>query len=182
MEAFTLVLDPGYKPIDRIPWQRAFTLIFLGKVDVVEEYEDHEVKSVSFSYKVPSIVRWLGRIRKTRRAIKFSRENVYARDRGKCQYCAMKITRATFTYDHVLPKSRGGLTEWTNVVCACMDCNQKKRDRTPQEAGMKLQNLPEKPKKLPETATFTLTWRKGDPDVWRQWLTSIAYWNSELDE
>lgn len=178
----TLVLDRSYIPVERVSWQRAITLYFQGKVEIVEEYEDREIRSVTFSFKVPSVVRFLKALRGKRRAIKFSRENVYTRDKGSCQYCGDKVTRAEFTYDHVLPKSRGGKTEWTNIVCACFDCNKKKSHKTPAEAGMKLRSVPERPKKLPDSFKLTLTWRPGDPDTWKQWLASVAYWHGELDE
>lgn len=178
----TLALDLSYQPLHRISVQRAITLFFLGKVEIVEEYADREMRSVTLSIKWPSVVRYLRAMRGKRKAIKFSRENVFMRDKGKCQYCARKITRAEFTYDHVLPRSRGGKTEWTNVVCSCVSCNQKKSHRTPEEAKMRLLSVPERPKKLPDAVNITLTWRPGDPDTWKQWLASVAYWHTELEE
>ena len=83
----TLVLNPGYEPVARVPWQRAITLLFLGKVEIVEEYEDREIRSVTVDFKMPSIVRLLRALRGATQGITFSRENVYARDGGRCQYC-----------------------------------------------------------------------------------------------
>lgn len=176
----TLVLDPSYMPVARVHWQRAVTLFFMGKVEIVEEYEDKEIKSVTFSIKMPSVVRFLKAIRGKKKAIKFSRENVYARDNGQCQYCASKITRAEATYDHVTPRAQGGQTNWENIVIACVPCNQKKGGKTPTQAGMKLRSVPVRPKKLPEMR-FTLIWRKGMPQSWTNWVRDIVYWNGELD-
>lgn len=178
----TLVLDTSYVPVARVHWQRALTLLFMGKVEVVEEYEDREIRSVTMAIKMPSIIRFLRAMRSKKKAIKFSKENIYVRDSGKCQYCGNKISRAEMTYDHVVPRAQGGKTEWTNIVVSCNPCNQKKRNQTPAQAGMKLLTIPVRPKKLPEHATFTLTWRKNDPPSWKDWLASYHYWNDELGE
>jgi 5-methylcytosine-specific restriction endonuclease McrA len=178
----TLVLNRGYEPVARVPWQRAVTLLFLGKVEVVEEYEDRHVHAVTVVFKMPSVVRLLRALRGARKAIKFSRENVYARDGGKCQYCERHVARHEATYDHVLPRALGGLTTWTNIVIACVACNQRKGGKTPEQAGMKLRNLPVKPKKLPDTFRITLTFARGMPESWKAWVQAYAYWNTELDE
>lgn len=177
----TLVLDSSYQPVDRVPWQRAITLYFQGKVEIVEHYEDKEIRSITFAIRMPSVVRFLRALRSRRKAIKFSRENVYTRDKGTCQYCASKVPRAEATYDHVLPRSQGGKTEWTNIVIACVPCNQKKSNRTPEKAGMQLRSTPVKPKKLPETVHLTFMWREGMPDGWKTWLSSMSYWHGELE-
>jgi len=178
----TLVLDTSYVPVARVHWQRAVTLLFMGKVEVVEEYENKNVKSITLSMKMPSIVRFLRALKGKRRVIKFSRENVFARDNGKCQYCSTKLGRHEATYDHVVPRAQGGTTVWENVVISCMACNQKKRDRTPAQAGMKLLTVPIKPKKLPDHIKLTLQWKVGMPLSWKDWLASHSYWNSELEQ
>lgn len=178
----TLVLSPGYEPVARVPWQRAVTLLFLGKVEVVEAYESLEIRSVTFVFKMPSIVRLLRALRGARRAIKFSRENVYARDGGRCQYCRAGVRRDEITYDHVVPRSLGGKTTWENIVTACIHCNQKKGGKTPEQAGMKLRCPPVKPKKLPETFRMTLLFKQGMPESWRAFLRSYSYWHGELEE
>jgi 5-methylcytosine-specific restriction endonuclease McrA len=178
----TLVLDTSYVPVARVHWQRAVTLLFMGKVEVVEEYEGAAISSVTFSMKMPSIVRFLRALKGKKRAIKFSRENVYARDNGKCQYCASKLARPEATYDHVVPRAQGGTTVWENVVICCVDCNQKKRDRTPAQAGMRLLTVPVKPRKLPDHIKLTLQWKTGMPPSWKDWLVSHSYWNGELEQ
>ena len=178
----TLVLNIGYEPVARVTWQRAITLFFLGKVEVVEEYADREIHAVTFVFKMPSVVRLLRALRRANKVIKFSRENVYARDGGKCQYCGLTTPRHEATYDHVVPRARGGRTTWENIVIACVPCNQTKGGKTPEQAGMKLRTAPVKPKKLPETFRITLTFRVGMPEIWKAWLRDYAYWNTELDE
>jgi 5-methylcytosine-specific restriction endonuclease McrA len=178
----TLVLDARYMPVARVTWQRAITLLWEGKVEVIEEYEDRTVRSVTLEFRVPAVIRFLRTIRGGKRAIKFSRENVYSRDKGRCQYCSRNVPRSDFTYDHVVPRAQGGHTSWDNVVVCCTPCNQRKGGRTPMQAGMTLIVLPTKPRSLPETMRLTFAWRKGMPLSWRQWLQSIAYWNAELED
>lgn len=177
----TLVLSPGYEPIGKITWQRAVTLLFDGKVEVVDEYEDKLIRSVTFEIRMPAVIRFFRAIKGKKRAIKFSRENVYLRDRGTCQYCRVKVPRTDFTYDHVIPKAQGGQTTWENVVVSCTPCNQTKAGRTPEQAKMPLLNKPAKPGKLPEAIRMTFMWQKGMPDAWKQWLASVSYWHTELE-
>ncbi len=181
MDVQTLVLDQGYVPLGVVGWERAITLIFQEKAEVVESYEDKEVRSVTFSMKVPSIIRFLSGLRKRKKQIKFSRENTYARDGGKCQYCLKDVPRAEITYDHIVPRAQGGKTTWENVVIACVPCNQKKGARTPQQAGMTLKSKPVKPKKLPEHRV-TFSFRKDVPLSWKDWISGYQYWNIALDE
>jgi 5-methylcytosine-specific restriction endonuclease McrA len=178
----TLVLSQGYEPVARVSWQRAITLLFSNKAELVEEYPDREIHSVTFTIKMPSIIRFLRNIRRRKSAVKFSRENVLVRDSEKCQYCGRKVTLKEFTYDHVVPRSQGGLTTWENVVVCCVDCNQKKACRTPEQAGMRLINKPVKPKKLPERVRFVLTFQNGMPESWKQFASDYRYWNSSLEE
>lgn len=177
----TLVLDFNFQPSGRMSWQRAITQWIKGKIEILESYEDRDIKSVTFSMKMPAVVRELT-VYKKKNVIKFSRENVYTRDKGKCQYCGQHVARPNSTYDHVLPRDLGGKTKWDNIVIACFPCNQRKRNRTPEQAGMKLLSIPVKPKSLPTTLRLTLTWKKGMPPVWKDWLASAGYWHAELDQ
>jgi 5-methylcytosine-specific restriction endonuclease McrA len=178
----TLVLDTSYIPVARVHWQRAVTLLFLGKVEVVEEYESEMIRSVTFAIKVPSIVRFLRAMKSKKKAIKFSRENVYIRDNGKCQYCGRKVARPESTYDHVIPRGQDGTTVWENIVISCMACNQNKGNRTPTQAGMRLLSTPARPKKLPDHMHFTIQWNPSMPPSWKDWLASHHYWNDALEE
>ena len=174
-EARTLVLSQSYEPVKIIPWQRALTLLFLNKVEVIEEY-DHDIKSVSFVIKAPAVVRLLQAFRRHRKPVKFSRVNIYGRDGYTCQYCGEQKRIAELTYDHVIPRSQGGKTVWTNIVTACEPCNWKKGGRTPDQAGMKLRKQPRQPSEVP--ALVVEVSRTSVPDAWRDYL----YWTGALEE
>jgi 5-methylcytosine-specific restriction endonuclease McrA len=169
-----LVLSQGYEPVKIVSWQRAITLLFLGKVEVIEEY-DRNIKSTSILIKIPSVVRLLSAIRRRKQPVKFSRVNIYGRDRYACQYCGVKKPIAELTYDHVVPRSQGGKTSWTNIVTACETCNRKKANRTPDQAGMRLLAHPVQPKAMP-VLVITVS-RESVPDAWRDYV----YWTGELD-
>ena len=172
----TLILSARYEPIARVTWQRAITLLWQEKVEVVEEYDDREIRAVSVSIPMPSVIRFIRAIARRRRVIKFSRENVFLRDDGRCQYCGRRIPRETATYDHVVPRKLGGPTTWDNIVCACVDCNVRKGGRTPRQANMTLIRRPEKPRRSP-LLNLKLTQKKYHS--WQSFLDN-AYWNVEL--
>jgi 5-methylcytosine-specific restriction endonuclease McrA len=169
----TLVLSQGYEPIKVIPWQRAITLLFLGKVEVLEEY-DHDIRSVSIVIKVPAVVRLLRAFRRHAKPVKFSRVNIYARDHYRCQYCGKRASMHELTYDHVVPRSQGGRTEWTNIVTCCYECNRRKGGRTPKQAGMHLSSQPTQPNWVPAVVIRIST--RSVPEAWRDYL----YWTGEL--
>ncbi len=171
--ARTLLLSQGYEPIKVISWQRAITLLFLGKVEVLEEYAQG-VHSVNLVIKIPAVVRLLRAFRRHAKPVKFSRVNIYARDHYRCQYCKKRANISDLTYDHVIPRSQGGKTEWTNIVSCCYDCNRKKGGRTPHQAGMKLLAPPAQPNWVP-AITIRISMRSV-PDAWRDYL----YWTGEL--
>jgi 5-methylcytosine-specific restriction endonuclease McrA len=116
----------------------------MDKVEVLEE-SDREVHAVSLSIKVPSVVRLMGFVRFRRKEARYSRKNVYARDKYRCQYCGEQHPQDELTCDHVIPRSRGGRTEWENIVTCCVSCNRRKGGRTPSEAGLKLVRTPARP-------------------------------------
>ena len=116
----------------------------MDKVEVVEESE-REVHSVSVTMRIPSVVRLMGFVRFRRNEAKFSRRNIYARDGHKCQYCGRRYPTDDLTCDHVVPRSRGGKAEWSNIVTCCVPCNRRKGGRTPTEARMKLRRKPTRP-------------------------------------
>lgn len=144
----TLLLNATYEPLMVIDWKRAISLVFLGKSDVLAEH-DREVRSTSLSMRIPSVVRLRKRVRRAEPVVRFSRANVYARDGYACQYCGGSFPASRLTFDHVMPRSRGGVTSWTNIVTACSDCNRRKADRTPDEARMRLRSKPMRPRTLP---------------------------------
>lgn len=170
-----LLLNITYEPLRIINWKKAITLLCLGKVEVIEEYH-REIHSVSFTVKLPSVVRLLRLVKRPKTPVKFSRQNIYARDRYKCQYCGDRYPTEDLTYDHVIPKSRGGKTQWKNIVTCCIDCNRKKGGRIPSEASMKLVRKPKRPTWVP-AIRITIGYREI-PQTWRDYL----YWNVELLE
>lgn len=177
--ADTLVLNADYRPHAVVSWQRALSYLVSEKARVVEEYEDWEVSSPSVTFKVPSVI-VLVKYVVFRQDVKFNRANIYARDNHQCQYCGKKagsghkLSFGDLTFDHVVPRSKGGETSWENIVTSCSTCNSKKANRTPREAGMALLNTPKKPRRV-NNVEFTMS-RRSVPDAWRDYL----YWMQEL--
>lgn len=178
----TLVLNSAYMPIDRISWKEAIANLVKGRAEVVEEYLDWTVSSPSQTWRVPSIIRFLGKVTGLfRKGPKFNRHNVYLRDKGRCQYCDRKVSKSEFTYDHVVPRRQGGKTTWKNVVIACSKCNQRKADHTPKQAGMRLRSKPVKPHSLPGT-TPIIRWADNMPPTWKDYVAGVSYWHAKLDD
>ena len=128
--ADTLVLNADGQPISLLPpstvnWKEAVTYVWLNKVNVLEWYDDWIVKSSSWETRVPAVIMMKEMYRRKRNP-RFSRYNVYLRDLFTCQYCSTHNPQSNLTLDHVLPISKGGRTEWTNIVTACGPCNSKK--------------------------------------------------------
>lgn len=164
----TLLLDAGYVPQRIVSWQKAVTMLFGGKVEVVDVY-DGVIRSPSIAIRMPAVVRLVRVVRFRRPPVRFSRRNVLLRDELTCQYCGAMPHPRVLTLDHVVPRSRGGRTVWTNVVAACRTCNTKKGARTPAEASMTLRTAPIRPKYLPLQA-FTAP--SEVPDHWQSWLSA----------
>lgn len=160
-----LLLNQSYEPISVINWQKALTLLFLDKVEVIKEYDDKNIRSRYLVLKMPAVVRLLRAFRRPRKRVKFNKTNVLARDRWTCQYCNQKFPSSELTYDHVIPRSQGGKTFWGNIVCCCQKCNSKKGNRTPSEAGMKLRKQPTRPDWVP---IFSIVLSRGKvPEIWK---------------
>ena len=105
-----------------------------------------------------------------KRGVKFSRINVFARDEFRCQYCGARKPARELNYDHVIPRVQGGKTVWENIVSSCYECNSRKRGRTPEQAGMKLQRAPVKPRSLPMTPVIYLG-NRHMPPAWSSYCT-----------
>jgi 5-methylcytosine-specific restriction endonuclease McrA len=168
------MLNQGYEPIKIVSWQRAMTLITLDKVDVIEEY-DAVVRASSMVVQAPAVVRLRKAYRRHAKPVKFSRVNIYARDGYRCQYCGTKCGIDQLTYDHVIPRSRGGRTTWDNIVSCCYLCNADKANRTPSEAGMRLRAVPARPTWISAVQIRIST--KSIPDAWRDYV----YWTGEIE-
>jgi 5-methylcytosine-specific restriction endonuclease McrA len=171
----TLVLSQSYEPVNIVSWKQAITLLFLGKAEVIEEY-DRNIKTTSIVIKIPAVVRLLSAFRRHKKPVKFSRINIYGRDKYTCQYCGVRYSIGELTYDHVVPRAQGGTTTWTNIVTCCESCNRRKANRTPGQAGMRLLKTPVQPTATPVLVVAVS--RESVPDAWRDYL----YWTSALDE
>ena len=175
-----LVLNADFRPLSYFPlslwsWQDSIKAIFMGRVDVISEY-DRVVRSPSFEFRLPSVIALRNYAPPARRPA-FTRFNVFLRDRFTCQYCGHGFATHNLTFDHVVPRSRGGKTEWLNVVSACSGCNLRKANRTPLEAGMPLIRLPFRP-----TSYQLRNTGRGLPQNWlhESWRDYL-YWDSELE-
>lgn len=167
----TLLLSQSYEPMATITWRKAITMLTLGKVEVVETYDDRHVRSTSVVFKLPCVVRLLNRFRRHRPKVRYSKQNVFARDRWRCQYCGERRPTTQLTQDHVVPRAQGGRTTWDNVVTCCIECNARKANRTPEQAGMRLRSRPARPLWLP---MFVLNLGDEPPDAWRPYCFALA--------
>lgn len=160
----TLMLTPWMAPHEVISWQRAIVLTLLRKVEVVAEY-DEVIRSPSVEMLAPAVVRITRGLVPKRRPIRFSRTNVFTRDDYRCQYCGEQKDARELNYDHVVPRARGGKTDWDNIVTCCYACNDKKGARSPEEANLRLLRRPGKPKWLPAFASLDVD-RRVVPEAW----------------
>lgn len=166
-----LLLNASYEPLRVISWKRAICLLTLEKVEVLESY-DRTVRSVTIAFRLPAVVRLLHLVRLRNHTIRFSRQNIYLRDKYQCQYCGRKMDGCALTYDHVVPRSMGGKTAWENIVTCCLPCNKKKGGRTPKQAKMHLIRRAKRPSWHP---MLLITLRLGNtPESWRDYL----FWHS----
>ena len=140
-----LKINQSYEPIEIINWEEAIRLIFLEKAEIVREYEDKFLHTTNQTFKMPAVIRLTNSFNRPRKRIKYNPKNIRARDRFQCQYCSKRFPSNELTLDHVIPRSQGGKTCWENIVSCCVDCNNKKRNRTPAQANMKLKKYPAKP-------------------------------------
>lgn len=175
-----LVLNADFRPLSYFPlslwpWQETVKAVFLDRVNILSEY-DRVVHSPSFSMKLPSVIALKEFIPQERRPA-FTRFNVFLRDRFRCQYCGEGSPAPDLTFDHVVPRSRGGRTNWENVVTACQTCNLRKGNRLPHQAHMHPKRSPFQP------STFELqeNGRAFPPNYLHQSWRDFLYWDSELE-
>lgn len=176
IQSSVLALNRQYVAVHILSVRRAFCLLYKGAAEVISVEEDlyqnytfddwleasllqselnltddeaEWIRSVNFEIRVPRVIRLLRYERLPRNSIKFNRRNIFLRDENCCQYCGRRYGSHRLSLDHVLPKSRGGPTNWENIVCCCLDCNVRKGGRTPHEAGMALIQIPRRPARNP---------------------------------
>lgn len=167
-----LLLNASYEPMRIVSWQKALVLWFQDKVEVLE-YHPVFARSVRSSFQLPSVLRLKEYVRpRALSVVRFCRENVYIRDDFTCQYCGEEHAEKHLTLDHVVPASKKGQKTWTNVVTACRKCNQRKANRTPEQANMPLLTRPVVPQWLPVVSVELEN--DGIPESWRPYLPSKA--------
>jgi 5-methylcytosine-specific restriction endonuclease McrA len=186
LNSTVLVLNRSYLPIHVTSARRAFALIYRDAARVVnEDYETFDfdgwrrrrvregsaaVGTPSGSIGVPKVILLPGFDRVPKRHIRYSRINVFARDKFTCQYCGEQPHRSQLNLDHVIPRSLGGRTTWENVVCSCVVCNRRKGGRTPQQARLRLMRAPSKPRWTPLMNHIGLSVRYNE---WRPFLSIV---------
>jgi len=196
LSSSVLVLNRNYQPVHVTSVRRAIILLYRGAARAVDEqYQTFDFESwaqlsaavhedsigtSSRRLKVPRVILLQAYEHLPRAKVRFSRLNIYARDKNTCQYCGKRPPRAELNLDHVIPRVKGGVTSWENVVCSCVPCNLRKGGRTPEEAGMKLLKEPVRPRWTPLLRPTP----KRSP-LYSQWLpflslSELAYWNAEL--
>ncbi len=200
-----LKLNKNYQPLEIITAKEAFSLLWseIAEVVTVEDgsYANHtfdswaeisELKEMlgdwtdldewihtpSLTLEVPRVIRVLTFSDIPKFGLKLTRKNIYFRDGNVCQYCGKKFSTIDLNIDHVIPKSQGGKNTWENLACSCIKCNQKKKNRTPEEANMKLITIPVKPKHNPH---LTVHIGHEKYSSWKNFISEI-YWTVELDQ
>jgi len=191
-----LVLNRNYIPIDITTVRRAFVLLYQEIAKVVDEQyrtfdfpswsdlsvEGHHeaIGMVDRLIRVPRVVLLTVFDRMPRKTVRFSRLNIFLRDHNTCQYCGRHFSRSDLNLDHVIPRSRGGLSTWENVVCSCLDCNRRKGGKTPHEAGMGLKKKPVRPRWnfFLENPNHRIRYQ-----AWKPFfnLVDFSYWNVEIE-
>lgn len=175
-----LVLNADFRPLSYFPlsvwsWQDAVKAVFQDRVNVVSEY-DKVVRSPSHEMRLPSVISLKEYVPAARRPA-FTRFNVFLRDRFVCQYCGDGFPAHDLTFDHVVPRSRGGRTTWSNVVTACSCCNLTKGSHLPHEVGMFPRHAPA----APTSALLQENGRGFPPNFLHESWRDFLYWDSELE-
>jgi 5-methylcytosine-specific restriction endonuclease McrA len=175
-----LVLNADFRPLSYFPlstwnWQDAVKAVFLDRVSVLSEY-DREVRSPSFSMRLPSVIALRDFIPSARMPA-FTRFNVFLRDGFTCQYCDFKRPAPELTFDHVIPRARGGRTSWENVVTACGACNLRKGSKLPRECNM----IPRQEPRRPTSWELQDRGRGFPPNYLHESWRDCLDWDSELE-
>ena len=157
-------MNQDYSALTVCSVQRAFLLVFLKKAEMVADAKGQSLRTVSSSYPMPSIIRLIEYVKLPYRGVLLNRQNIFRRDGHKCQYCG---ATSDLTIDHVMPRSRGGAASWDNLITACRNCNARKGDSTPDEAGMPMKSKPFKP-------SFLLFLRDFSGNIDEQWLPYLG--------
>lgn len=196
LERPTLVLNKNWTPIRTTTTREAIGLVASGSAKIIdtltyevhdldswhavsraeERFSEYRIRSMRLSLLPPEVIVLTTYEGVGTRVVVFSRSNLFKRDRFTCQYCGAKPRTSEMTIDHILPRSRGGLSSWENCVLACFNCNRKKKNRTPDEASMKLR----KPAVKPSWAALSALSQPARVESWKGFLNR-AYWEAELE-
>jgi 5-methylcytosine-specific restriction endonuclease McrA len=171
-----LVLNADFRPLSSYPlsiwcWQEAVKAVFLDRVSIVSNYK-RKIRSPSFEMNLPSVIALKSFIQPSKNP-NFTRFNVFLRDKFTCQYCGDK---KDLTFDHLLPKSRGGLTDWNNVVTACSSCNVRKGGKLYKDCDLNLANTPY----APTVEDLHKNGRNFPPNFLHESWMDYLYWDIEL--
>ena len=161
----TLKLDSSFRPLEIVDSIEALVLCLIGKAYAIENYKE-EIRSVSESFKIPAVIVLTRYVKFHFHTMTANRANVIWRDQNTCQYCSKEEESRVLTIDHVVPRSKGGKNTWENLVTACKKCNQKKGNKTPKEANMKLLREPKRPK----SNILRAISNKQISDLWKNYL------------
>lgn len=175
----TLVLNADFRPLSYYPlslwcWQDAIKAVFMDRVSIISEY-DQEVHSPSTAMRIPSVIALKDYISPPKTPA-FTRFNVFLRDGWQCQYCGNKFKTQDLTFDHVMPRARGGTTHWENIVTACQSCNLKKGSKLPDECHMHPLRHP----RQPSIHELQYNGRSFPPNFLHESWRDYLYWDSEL--
>jgi len=175
-----LVLNADYQPLSYFPlslwsWQETVKAIFLDRVAIVSHY-DREIRSPNARFQLPSVVALKQYVPQSRYP-PFTRFNVFLRDRFTCQYCGGRHRAEDLTFDHVVPRSRGGVTSWANILTACTRCNLAKGSKLPRECGLS----PLAPPRRPTTFELQRSGRAFPPNYLHESWRDFLYWDTELE-
>lgn len=173
-----LVLNADFRPLSYYPlslwsWQEAVKSVFLDRVNIIQTY-DQKVHSPSLDMNLPSVVALKNYVSPARYPA-FTRFNLFLRDKFTCQYCG---ATDDLTFDHVIPRSKGGLTRWDNVVAACAPCNLRKSNKMPKVAGM----IPRQKPVRPTVFDLHKNGRLFPPNYMHESWVDYLYWDTELEE
>ncbi|MBX3042972.1 MAG: HNH endonuclease [Candidatus Kapabacteria bacterium] len=138
-----LVLNQSYEPVSLCSVRKAIVLLLLFKAEMVVERKNRTIRTINNYFPYPSVIKLMTYVKIPLKNVELSRKNVIKRDGNRCQYCNKNSIEMTI--DHIIPRSRGGVESWENLITACVRCNNKKGNRTPEEAGMPLLSKPRKP-------------------------------------
>ena len=159
-----LILNQNFEPISVCSVRRAVVMIYLGKAETIETADGLVLRSQATQIPVPSVIRLDFYVKVPAKRIMLTRKNIIKRDGGRCQYCGKK--KAQMTVDHVVPKIYGGSDSWENLVCACLECNNRKGHHTPEQIGLALFRKPRRPNHI----TFIQQFVGISDRRWRQYL------------